>query len=218
MYLSKGFLLFTVATVLLFAFFPELDIFVSSLFYDTDKGFYLGGIEPFDFLHKRLGWIIALFIIASLGYAFIVKKKRKFPALDKKGVAFLLTFLLIGPGLVTNTILKEHSGRVRPVNTEIFGGDKAFTPYYKTDGACTHNCSFVSGHAAAGFFFLAFGYLFRSKRVFALAMLFGLAVATARVVQGGHFLSDVIFAFIINFIILKGVYWLFFKKEAGFDR
>jgi len=216
---SKFFIFFTLFCLLVFALFPELDIAASSFFYKEGAGFYLSDTFPFSFLHKRLGVILGVSILGLLlALLYQIKTKKVLKYLDKKAIGFLLTFLLLGPGLITNVFFKEYSGRVRPVHTEVFGGEKAFTPYYSLNGACQTNCSFISGHAAAGFFFLAFGYVMRSRKVFFLALGFGVLMALTRVVQGGHFLSDVAFAFIVNFIVLKVLYYLFYGEEARFEK
>ncbi len=215
MHFSKFFILFSVVSVVLFALFPEIDLDVSGFFYKEGEGFYLKNHSLAAFFHDLLGPLFIVTFLSLFGYLYYQKKSgKKSDYFDKKAVGFLLTFLLIGPGLVTNLFFKELSGRVRPVHVTQFGGDKAFTPYYKVTGACKTNCSFISGHAAAAFFFMAFGYVMRSRKVFLLGLGFGIVMSLTRVVQGGHFFSDVVFAFIINFIILKGVYYLFYKEEA----
>ncbi len=216
---SKFFIFFTLFCLLVFALFPEIDIATSSFFYKEGEGFYLKSVFPFSFLHKRLGLILGITVLGLfIALLYQLKTQKVLKYFDKKAIGFLLTFLLLGPGLITNVFFKEYSGRVRPVNTELFDGDKAFTPYYSLKGECQTNCSFISGHAAAGFFFLAFGYVMRSRKVFFLALGFGILMALTRVVQGGHFLSDVVFAFIVNFIVLKVLYYLFYGEETRFEK
>ncbi len=209
---SKFFIVFTLASVLLFAFFPEIDLEVSGLFYHENGGFYLKNAPFFSFMHDAIRPLLIVTVLVLLFFLLYPKKSRY---LDRKAAGFLLTFLLLGPGLITNVVFKEHSGRVRPVHIVQFVVDKAFTPYYKLTGTCQTNCSFFSGHAAAAFFFMAFGYVYRSRKLFFLGLFFGALMALTRVVQGGHFLSDVVFAFIVNFIVLKVLYYLFYKKEAS---
>jgi lipid A 4'-phosphatase len=216
---SKFFILFTLLCLVIFALFPNLDIATSSFFYREGDGFYLRDTFPFSFLHKRLGVIIGLSVLGLLlALLYQIKTKKVLKYFNKKAIGFLLTFLLLGPGLITNVFFKEYSGRVRPVNTELFGGEKAFTPYYSLKGSCQTNCSFISGHAAAGFFFLAFAYVMRSRKIFLFAMGFGVLMALTRVVQGGHFLSDVLFAFIVNFAVLKVLYYFFYKEGASLEK
>jgi len=217
---SKFFILFSVATALIFALFPSIDLRVSELFFDPQRGFYLKDVQPFAFLHDEVRGILLVplaFLLLLFLYQLFFKKS--FHTLNPKAIIFIFTFLIIGPGIVSNLIIKEHSGRARPINIEHFGADKGktFTPYYSIEGKCKKNCSFISGHTAAATFFLAFAYLYRSRLLFALSLGFVVLMGFSRVVQGAHFLSDVIFSFIINLIILKILYFLFFKEEARLE-
>jgi lipid A 4'-phosphatase len=219
MHFSKFFIIFTLLSVVGFALYPKIDLEIAALFYRDAEGFYLKDAPLFHLLYKGLGPLLAITVLSMVGYLYYQKKYAKVARyLDKKAVGFLLTFLLIGPGLMTNLFFKEFSGRARPVQVVEFGGDKTFTPYYKFTNECDHNCSFISGHAAAAFFFMAFGYVLRSKKIFLLGLGFGVLMAWTRVVQGGHFLSDVTFAFILNFIVLKVLYYLFYKEGACFEK
>jgi lipid A 4'-phosphatase len=214
---SKFFIIFSLLCVVVFALFPEIDLRVSEIFFDEGKGFFLKDEQPFAFLHDELKWFLIVTWIILFGVLiYQLYSKRDFKYLNKKAIGFLFIFLLIGPGLITNIIIKDHSGRARPINIEHFGADKgrSFTPYYDLSGKCKKNCSFISGHTSAAFFFLAFAYIYKSKLIFALSLAFGALMGVARVVQGAHFLSDVIFAFIINLIILKIIYYLFYKRGA----
>lgn len=215
MHLSKFFILFSIASVVLFALFPEIDLTVSGFFYRDGEGFYLKHHPLAQFFHDILGPLLIITFLSLFARLYYLKRVGKNgDYLNKKAVTFLFVFLLIGPGFITNTLFKEFSGRVRPHYVTQFGGEKLFTPYYKLSGTCKSNCSFISGHAAAAFFFMAFGYVMRSRKVFLLGLSFGIVMSVTRVVQGGHFFSDVVFAFIVNFIILNGVYYLFYREEA----
>jgi lipid A 4'-phosphatase len=52
-----------------------------------------------------------------------------------------------------------------------------------------------------GFFFIGLGWLMQSKRWFYIGLAIGVVVGFTRIVQGGHFLSDTVFA-------LWAVYWV----------
>jgi len=218
MVFSKFFIIFTLISFLFFALYPQIDLVVAGLFYDAQEGFYLKKHPFFYFLYKAIGPILISTFLGLFAYLYYQKKKditAKY--FDKKAVMFLLTFLLIGPALITNAFFKEVSGRARPVHVVEFGGNKQFTPYYQFTDQCEKNCSFISGHAAAAFFFIAFGYVMRSRKIFLAGLSFGVLMSLTRIVQGGHFFSDVTFAFIINLIILKGVYYLFYKEGARLE-
>ncbi len=214
---GRLFILFSVAVAVVFACFPELDIFVSKLFY-RDGEFFLKHEPIFEFMHDvivPLTIVTVIVLLALLIYTYKGRKIGKY--LDKKAAIFLLVYLITGPAVVTNLVFKEYSGRVRPVNSKFFGGEHKFTPYYDFSGKCDHNCSFISGHVGGAMFFLALAYVFRNRLILVLSLSFVALMALTRVVQGAHFLSDVLFAIIVNFIILKLVYYLIYKKEARLE-
>ena len=59
---------------------------------------------------------------------------------------------------------------------------------------CARNCSFVSAHAAAGYVLMAGGLLWpaRRRRWIWIGLVVGSVIGVVRIIQGGHFLSDVI--------------------------
>ena len=124
-------------------------------------------------------------------------------------VLFLSLSLALGPGLLVNVVLKEHSQRPRPVQTLDLGGQWEFRPWYRFDGQCERNCSFVSGEAASAFWTVAPAMLapppVRPVAV-AGALLFGAATAALRMAFGGHYLSDVLLAGLFTLLIALILY------------
>jgi lipid A 4'-phosphatase len=185
-----------VATVGLFSQFPQLDLAVSSLFLDPGAGFTVGQIFAIRLLHE--GWDIAArttalllagYLAASFIWTSLAARGRR------RAAAFLLLTLLIGPGLLVNT-LKSTWGRARPVTVVELGGDRQFTPALVPSDQCDRNCSFSSGHAAFGFWWITPAFIDRRRRGmwFAVGLTLGLGIGLVRIAQGGHFLSDVIFS------------------------
>lgn len=110
---------------------------------------------------------------------------------------FMLLCLAIGPGLVANLILKDQWGRARPGHVTEFGGKKNFTPPLIPVKECPRNCSFVSGEASSMYmpFFAAAAIVPQGAPLLVVGgVVGGLAAGAVRMAQGGHFLSDVIFA------------------------
>jgi lipid A 4'-phosphatase len=144
--------------------------------------------------------LFPLLIVLSI---FSYRKYRNRDLTFKQNIYLFLTLsLFFGPGLLVNIILKDNSiGRARPSQITEFGGSSDFTRAFEYSGACDSNCSFVSGHASMGFFFIGLGWLMQSKRWFYIGLAIGVVVALTRIVQGGHFLSDTVFA-------LWAVYWV----------
>jgi len=212
---SKYFIFFTIFSMILFAIYPKIDLYVSSLFFDPHQGFYLGELEPFIFMHDYVRWIFFIpFLVLIILYIYQFVTKNEFKKFNKRAIFFVLIFSIVGPGIVTNLIIKEHSTRARPINIDYFGSKsgKEFTPYYSLKGKCKKNCSFISGHVAATFIFLAIAYILKSRLFFIFSIALLILMAVSRIVQGGHFLSDTIFTFIINLIILNLIYYLVFKE------
>ena len=54
----------------------------------------------------------------------------------------------VDPQILVNLLLKSYSGRPRPHQTDLFGGDLPFMPAGSFSGQCENNCSFISGEAA----------------------------------------------------------------------
>ena len=219
--LHPGLLLF-VASLALFWLFPQIDLAVSGWFHDPELRFYpKNAADPdprpghwlFGFLYwfaPRLDYLFAALLILGL----ILSAGRRFPSLvrERKRIAYLLLVLALGPGLLVNSLLKEHSGRARPADIREFGGGHVFTPAGVPADQCTTNCSFVCGHCSAGFYFIALGFVSRHRRRwFAFGVLYGSLVSLARIAQGGHFLSDAVLSFFAVYLTAALLHHLMFR-------
>ena len=189
-------------TVLLFLTFViwgfDADIRLASLVYG-DNGPW-PGIDrfPWDFLYHYApfpAFIMAGISIAVLGGGFFAAGMKK----SRPQALFFVLLLALGPGLVVNVILKDNLGRARPREVVEFGGNYQFSQVWQR-GDTGKNSSFPSGHASAAFYLMAPWFILRRKKR-ALAMTFlmlgltyGSLVGAARILQGGHFLSDVLWA------------------------
>jgi len=119
---------------------------------------------------------------------------------------YLVLVLIIGPGLVANAILKDHWGRPRPREaTELGGKWDYLKPWDK--GIAGRGKSFPSGHASVPAATIALWFLWRRRRPAVargcLAATIGLTayVGAARMLAGGHWLSDVMWAFTLMLIV-----------------
>ena len=137
--------------------------------------------------------------IAGLA-AFLISFARKDYYRWRRPGAFLALLLILGPGLLVNSAFKEHWGRPRPREIVEFGGKKQFLqPWQK--GEDGNGRSFPSGHSSAAFYMAAPYLIYRrrdKRRAYAWlagGLLFGFVMSIARITQGGHFLSDNLWAF-----------------------
>lgn len=189
----------------------------SSLFYKYNHGFIYNTNIYLIIIHRSIYLISCLsiaYLILSLTYNIITHKKL-FGLFAKKELIYLLLCFIIGPGLIVNYTFKDHLfGRARPCNIKEFGGTKNFTPAFTISNNCSKNCSFTSGHAALAFFLTSFAFIAksRSKLIFTSIMIFGTIVGLGRIIQGGHFLSDVIFSAITVISVNVLLHYIFYKN------
>jgi lipid A 4'-phosphatase len=215
--LSLVFLGLFIAAAMLFYVFPEWDIRFSMFFYNPASRFYLADAPFCQWVYNSIEIVsVAWVVLAALLLAALWIRRKNLLGISAKHLVYLLAALAIGPGLIVNLVLKDNWGRARPYDVIQFGGASAFTPPFAISGECHNNCSFVSGHAAMGFYFIAFGFLYRKRRslIILFAIIYGTVVGMVRVLQGGHFLSDVVFAFFIIYAVSAVLYWIMFERKS----
>jgi len=193
-------LLFVLAVVLSVG--PSLDLFISSVFYYENKGFILQSFYKVTIFFRQI--LLPLLIIYILFIPFFSKlpliKKIFFGYVFKlKDIFFIWSLMVFNVVFVVNIIMKNMWGRVRPNDVVGFGGADYFTPWYQLSNQCNVNCSFVSGDAAVGFSLIIFYFLTKKEIYIWLSLLLGFALGTIRIMEGGHFFSDIIFACIFVF-------------------
>jgi lipid A 4'-phosphatase len=211
----KGFAIYGAAlglSIALFLLLPGIDLAVSRLFYNPQHGFTLAASWPLRFVDAAVPWITwAVLGIVALAALWLRLTGRPIWRLDCNALIFLVAALAIGPGIVTNTVLKDHWGRARPFQIEAFGGTRQFTPAPLRADQCDHNCSFVSGHAALGFSLIAFALLLppgrRRNQAIGATIGFGALLGLARIMAGHHFLSDIVYA---GLIVVATTWLLYF--------
>lgn len=192
---------------------PGIDLWASGLFYRPSDGFFLGAWPPFRVVHEYLSvavWAYALAVVAALIAGLALR--RAVLRLTPRAALFLLVSLALGPGLIVNTVFKDHWGRARPAQITQFGGSQKFTPAFVPSDQCTRNCSFPAGDPAIGFYLvsaaLLAGTATQRRRGIVAAVVVGAALGVVRIAQGGHFLSDVITSAFFVSGIAWGLHWL----------
>jgi lipid A 4'-phosphatase len=191
---------------------------MSGLFYRPDGGFYL----------KDSWWAVAIYdsipIIAItvgvgslLALMYNLARKEQAGTFSNRFLLFVLAALAVGPGLVVNAGFKDNWGRARPRDVTEFAGDRQFTPALQPTDQCDRNCSFVAGHPSVVYWLAALGFAVaagrRRNRIFAAAAALGLIAGFGRIVQGGHFLSDVIFSGLAVFAVIWVLALYVFKLD-----
>lgn len=201
------------AFAVLFLAWPELDRMASGALYRHGQGFALRGNAVFDFVHDYAGIAAWLGALAALAIALAGRWLPPRLATRRRPAAYILLVLLLGPGLMVNTVLKDNWGRARPAQTVEFGGQAQFSPAWVMSDQCPNNCSFVCGDASIGFALVALAFASRRPhRWLAAGIALGGALGLMRMAQGGHFLSDVVFSFYAVWFTAWALNWLMVKR------
>ncbi len=205
MFAQLAFAVFALGSAVFFYYnYPEIDLEFSRLFYRPGEGFIWGDTLLVQLLYKSAPIIVFLFVISTVYYGIrTLWRVRSFHPQHYIQHIYLTLVCLLGPGFMVHTVLKNHIGRARPIEILEFGGSSYFTPAFMVSNQCWQNCSFVSGHAAVGYMIFGIAYLYQGKaRLYwqILATFLGSFIGLARVAQGGHFLSDVVFSGVFVFL------------------
>jgi membrane-associated phospholipid phosphatase len=191
----------------LFAIFPDWDIAIARLFFDPATGRFPLASQALPNLLRKLGdWLAWLILFAAGGALLLKVLLPRSRMLMRPAVAlFLVLSYALGPGLVTNGILKPVWSRARPVAIKEFGGREQFTPWWKPGGGCDRNCSFVSGDASAMTWLLAPASVappaIRPAALAGAAVIAG-GLSGMRVVFGRHFFTDVVFGIVVTLVVV----------------
>jgi len=214
---TRGWLLSTIAVGvvlgLVFAVFPVLDLDIAGWFFNAKAGKFTTAFSPtLNAIREALNWLPWLLVIPPV-VALVVKLIRPGSRMliAPSIVIYLIGSFLLGPGLVSNFLLKENWGRPRPNQVEQFGGKETFQPWWRAGGDCPRNCSFVSGEASQAFWTVAPASLAPPQwRPVAMgaAVVYGATVGGLRMVFGRHFFTDIVFSGVFTIVIVGLLYAL----------
>ena len=203
-------LLALVVSAVVFVTMPWIDLAVSGWFYQPGRGFPLGQNKLFRAVRDvGIGvstvTILGLIVVGLL-WALRTERMQRWP-FSRFGMnwLFLVATMGIGAGVIINLVTKPVWGRARPVHITQFGGASEFTPAWVIANQCKWNCSFVSGEAGATALVLAFCFVVPARwRLTTLiaGCLFTLLISFARIAVGGHFLSDVVTAWLLMLLVM----------------
>ncbi len=203
-------LVINLAVSLPFIVYPELDIAISRPYFDS-------GLKLFP--QDNQGWSEIIyqsvtFFAWGMGLAALIWlcrslwRCRKSPASAERASvrksAFLLLTLAVIPGIFVHNIMKPTWDRPRPRHTEPFGGTQPFLPMWQIAPAGVSGSSFISGHASTAATAVALAYTIPrfAMILYPAGIIFALAAAASRIVQGGHFASDVLISISLTCLII----------------
>ncbi|MEW6166142.1 MAG: phosphatase PAP2 family protein [Pseudomonadota bacterium] len=206
--------------LLLFNLWPELDLAASHALFEPDQGFFLKEHWLTMTVYRSVNFFSIAYAAVLIGIAACSYVWRESLAHMRPAAWFLLLALAIGPGLATHNLFKNNWGRPRPIQTAQFGGVQDFVAAGRIGEGCRSNCSFVSGHAAMGFYLLAIGYVIRQRKRFwhIAGIVAGLCIGAVRVAQGKHFVSDVLFTYFVVWACSLALYALMSRLRGASAR
>jgi lipid A 4'-phosphatase len=194
-----------------FLMFPSVDLWASGLFYSETGGFTAQSVSflrRFRHLGPFLVKIVSVLCVGVLLLKLLFPGRS--PLMPLRAPVFLLSTLILGPGVLVNLVLKNNWGRPRPVMVDLFGGDMPYQPVWLPTNWCDTNCSFVSGEASAGMWLVA-ALVLVAPVAWRLALLcflvpLGLLLSLNRIAFGGHFLSDTMLSWGLTLLVVLAVY------------
>jgi len=196
----------------LICLFTDFDLELSKRYYDPVK-------DDWPARHQTLvdlsyHWGTAFSGIVAFWALFHLFASYMHPRfLVKRGIAlFLLLSILVGPVILVHGA-KDTWRRPRPRETVELGGSHPYRQVLEISHRKFRGKSFPGGHASAGFILVIFYFLLKpkSRKWAGLALLFGVGWGTwlsyVRIVLGGHFFSDNLYAFGINWFLVLFLYY-----------
>lgn len=215
-------LLIGAVTGLVFGLFPSLDLAVARLFSAVPNpgGFTFAWrfspvlLRAHD-IALNAPFVVLIPAVLALVLKLVLPRRRMF--VRPRAAIFLIVTMLLGPGLLVNVGLKDHWGRPRPVDVTAFGGDQHFVPWWDPRGDCPANCSFVSGDVSTvAWTFAPAALLPAPWRAVAFSGAFVLTVfmGVVRIMAGGHFPTDAIFAGLFTYLLIWLSYALIYRWPA----
>jgi lipid A 4'-phosphatase len=172
----------------------DLDLTLARFWYHDGWG--VGDQQPWLALYKFGTWpgliLSALSLVALFG-SWIWPAWRS----RRRAAALVVLTLLIAPGLLINALGKDFWGRPRPRDVQAFQGQAAFHRICQPAGPGQGE-SFPCGHASVGFLFVSLYFVARRRGLrwtaLGTGLGYGALLGVARMAQGGHFASDVLWS------------------------
>jgi membrane-associated PAP2 superfamily phosphatase len=210
---------------LAFGLFPSLDLAIAGVFYpvrDAGGNMFAWRISPtllrIHDIALNAGFVLVAPAVIALVAKLLLPRTRML--ISGRAIVFLISTMLLAPGLVTNVVLKDHWGRPRPIDVTQFGGDQHFVAWWDPRGDCPSNCSFVSGDVSTTAWTFAPAALappqYRAL-AYGAALALTVLMAAIRIMAGGHFPSDIIFAGVFTFLIVWLAYAVIYRWRTRLD-
>jgi len=173
-----------------------------------------GREEPWGFLYDY--GEIPPFILAAAALAlYMAAKSGKARREYSRTCLVVILSVILGPGILVNGILKPCWGRPRPAEIAAFGGTQEYRPVWRPSGPGGGK-SFPCGHCSMGFSMASGAAFYSFHPVLSICALaggiaYGLLLGLTRIIQGGHFPTDVLWAGVLVLGVIAVLYYFVFR-------
>src|SRR5882724_6972977 len=115
---------------LVFELWPELDLAVAAPFFDRQRDGFWRALDPTYWRWRDIvTWLVTLVAAPAIVAPLLKLIRPRRPLLiPGRAILLMLITLALGPGVVTNMVLKEHWHRPRPIDVAQFGAGDASAP------------------------------------------------------------------------------------------
>ena len=218
-YLVRGILLIFLLIFILvgLTFWGEannFDLRFSSEYFTDEKQWFLAKSPPWIWLYEY-GVIPGIFlsIISFLTWIFSHTKKKL--AIMRPYLLICALTPIIASALLVNVVLKDNTGRPRPREIKQFSGNWEYLPALQI-GIPGRGHSFPCGHCSIAFTLTSGIVFWRLSRKFAilslsLGLIYGILMSLARIVQGGHFITDAMWSLGVVWLTLTTLYYFVYQ-------
>ncbi|MBI3993284.1 MAG: phosphatase PAP2 family protein [Candidatus Lambdaproteobacteria bacterium] len=178
----------------------DVDLALALRYYDplAPNPFPLGSRPLWVWLYRWAIFPSVLLFVGGLLLAAWAYGDPRGQGARRAGVLLMLA-LLLGPMLLVNGVFKAGYGRPRPRQVIELGGTQPFRPVLLPTFRGNED-GFPSGHAAAAYAPLVLYFVLRRRHgrvawaALGASLAFGGVVSYMRMIQGGHFFSDVLWS------------------------
>lgn len=206
--------------ILLLPWAGSIDVHVASYFVGPDMRFHAPKWCSYVYTYGPLfGQTLFVTSCLLIGYGLLTKRFSLWFY-----SCYICLTLIISGGLIGHILCKQFWPRPRPSQSLQFGGKYPYChPLCRYQGHVEKRLkSMPSGHATWGFYFITLFFVGRRLKNkpltiagLGLSLLFGCLLSFGRIVQGGHYLSDVFASAIIMWLIAYALDQLFASRKIA---
>ncbi len=220
-YLVRGILLIFLLIFILvgLTFWGEannFDLRFSSKYFTDEKQWFLAKSPPWIWLYEY-GVIPGIFLSIISFFTWIFSHTKKKLAILRPYLLICALTPIIASALLVNIVLKDHTGRPRPREIKQFSGNWEYLPALQI-GIPGRGHSFPCGHCSIAFTLTSGIVFWRLSRKFAIlslsvGLIYGILMSLARIVQGGHFITDAMWSLGVVWLTLTTLYYFVYQPH-----